>query len=191
MFFSNCKLIRYSKLTILFISLKIDAVTGKQETYGELLNRSCKTAAAMKQRGIKERDIVMFCSYNHMDVCVPYIATFWLGAIPTAVDPSMTLDELVYLLNLVKPKMIFVVSEAVNLIESALNTIGLQPEIIVFGQTFSKCLESGQVEENFAPYELKDSKETAVILFSSGTTGSPKGICLNHYAFLNILENQV
>lgn len=145
----------------------------------------------MKLRGVKPKDIVTFCSYNQMDLCVPYIATFFLGAIPTAVDPSMSADELNYLLNLVKPKMVFVVPEAITAINNALKANGLQAEIVIFDEAFSKFFAAVHGDEEFQPYEVKNSKETAVILFSSGTTGLPKGICLNHYSFLNILENQV
>lgn len=145
----------------------------------------------MKCKGIAEKDIITFCSYNHMDLCVAYIATFFLGAIPTALDPSMSVDDVAYLLNLVKPKMIFVVPEAVSLVEDALEANSLQAEVISFGAAFSKLLVPNEGEEIFKPYNVKDSRDTAIILFSSGTTGLPKGICVNHYSLLNILENQV
>lgn len=126
-----------------------------------------------------------------MDIAVPYIASLFLGAIPTALDPSLSVDDAAHLLNLVKPKIIFVAAEATGLIRNSLEINHLQAEIIILGDTFCELLEPAEKEEEFKPYEVKDSKETAVILFSSGTTGLPKGICLNHYSFLNILENQV
>lgn len=86
--------------------------------------------------------------------------------------------------------MIFVVPEAVDLISSALEEASLHADLIVFGETeehipFSVFVEEkGEEEENFVPAQVTSNQETAVVFFSSGTTGYPKGICVSHYALV-------
>lgn len=94
------------------------------------------------------------------------------------------------MLNMVKPKLIFVGLESEKLIESAINESGVNTEIVVFGETedhvpFSEFLISSGNEEGFEPVTVEDLKETAIIFFSSGTTGMPKGIMLSHYGLLS------
>lgn len=125
-----------------------------------------------------------------MDSCVPFIATTFIGATVASVDPSQSMTDIAYLLGIVKPKIIFVVQEAVDLIVSALEKAGHHVELIVFGDTerytsFSVFLqEKWDEEEDFRPTKISSPQETAVIFFSSGTTGFPKGICVSHYALV-------
>lgn len=143
-------------------------------------------------RGLKAKDIVTICSHNHLDTVVPLYATFFLGAIPASLDPTLSVPDATFLIKQVSPKIFFVTEESVKLVESALEAADLKAEIVVFGETekyskFSAFVEEKDGESEFKPEENIDDMDTAIIFFSSGTTGLPKGICLSHYGFLNQL----
>lgn len=69
--------------------------------------------------------------------------------------------------------------------------LGLYMEIVIFSSAttytpFEKFLRPflKDAEDNCEPYKVENIFETAIIVFSSGSTGSPKGICMNDYAIL-------
>ncbi|KAL1517919.1 hypothetical protein ABEB36_001619 [Hypothenemus hampei] len=163
------------------------AKSGTSDTYEELLKRSIRTALHLKARNLKRTDVVTLCTYNHENSCVPFIATQFLGLKVASLDPSFTVGEASYLLDMVKPKIVFVVAEAVETIAESLEKAELQAEVVVFGEeidnstftSFASFLEECPDEDIFEP-EVVDATETAVIYFSSGTTGLPKGICVSH-----------
>ncbi|KAL1517920.1 hypothetical protein ABEB36_001619 [Hypothenemus hampei] len=168
------------------------AKSGTSDTYEELLKRSIRTALHLKTRNLKRTDVVTLCTYNHENSCVPFIATQFLGLKVASLDPSFTVGEASYLLDMVKPKIVFVVAEAVEMIVESLEKAGVQAEVVVFGEeidnstftSFASFLEECPNEDVFEP-EVVDDNETAVIFFSSGTTGLPKGICVNHKSLYN------
>lgn len=142
----------------------------------------------MKNRfSVKSTDIICICSNNHLDSCVPFISTCFVGSITASLDPTLSLADTVHLIKQVTPKMIFVIPEAVQLIEDALDSVQLDSAVIVFGPTvkhipFATFLEEKEGEDSFTPFQVDDIKDTAAIFFSSGTTGFPKGICVSHCA---------
>lgn len=145
----------------------------------------------MRSKGITSDDIVTLCTNNHLNSAVPYISTFFLSAKVASLDPTLSLTDTTHLLKQVTTKMIFVVPEALDLIEKAIEEISSDIEIVVFGETtkytkFSDFLEpKEQEEDNFEPVAPKSLQDTAIIFFSSGTSGLPKGICISHFTFLS------
>lgn len=143
----------------------------------------------MKELNLNSDDIVCLCTYDHLNTIVPFIATVFLGAIPACLHPSLPMADTIHLINLVKPKVIFIVPEAIKLIEEAVKATSVKTCIVVFGPSgrhvmFSKCLLASNGENDFTPTAVNNTKSTAVIVFSSGCTGIPKGICISHYALM-------
>ncbi|KAK4873125.1 hypothetical protein RN001_015154 [Aquatica leii] len=172
---------------------KIDAVTGEVDTYNKYFHRCVRTAVAMRKKGIKPDDIITVCSSTHFDTGVPILASFFLGAKPSNIDPRFTVPDAVYLLKQVDPKMIFVSVDGVELVEAVVRHLPQVPEIVVFGETynhtpFADFLVESLEEAEFTPVKVTNLKETAVVYFSSGSTGLPKGICLSHLALLNTVK---
>ncbi|XP_050517147.1 uncharacterized protein LOC126891863 [Diabrotica virgifera virgifera] len=169
---------------------QILASTGERDTFESLLQRCIRCAIALQKKGIKKGDIVTGCSDNHLDACVPIIASFFIGAIPCSLDPTLSNIELEKLISAVRPKIIFTVRDSLKEIKYFAKKLELKSEIVVFGETseftpFSDFVEPQELENDFKPIIIKDHMETAVIYFSSGTSGFPKGICLNHYYYLH------
>ncbi|CAG9855969.1 unnamed protein product [Phyllotreta striolata] len=167
---------------------QIQAATGEKDSFESLLQRSVRTAIALQKRGIKKGDIVTGCSDNHLNACVPILASFFIGAIPCSLDPTLSNIEMENLIASVKPKIVFTIKESLESVVRYTKAAGLESEIVVFGDTeqytpFSEFLQPQPEEDDFAPITVEDSSETCVIYFSSGTSGFPKGICINHYYY--------
>lgn len=60
---------------------KIDAETEEQNTYAEIKEKIIRCALWMQKQGIGPGDVVTLCSNNRMDACIPFFATFLVGAI--------------------------------------------------------------------------------------------------------------
>ncbi|XP_050517590.1 uncharacterized protein LOC126892161 [Diabrotica virgifera virgifera] len=165
------------------------ADTDEEDTYGELLLRCIRTACHLSTRNLTKDDVVVLCSYNQKESLVPFISSIFLNVPVAPMDPRLSLMESVYLLKEVKPKIIFVDHEGLKLMETSVKQAELDTEIIVYGSSdtyteFSSFLEPHENEEKFAPTEVDSLKDTAVIMFTSGTTGLPKGVILNHMGLM-------
>ncbi|CAH1168688.1 unnamed protein product [Phyllotreta striolata] len=181
-YFNSLK--KNSQKTLLYIS-----DTDETLTYSEVLTLSVRTALALKQRGIGRNDIISTCTYNQKYNCLPVIASLYLGAINANFDPILSHLDTVHLLRQMAPKILFVVEEALEFMERCLKESGIETVLVVFGesdkyQRFSEFITPHPDEMAFRPATI-DHEETALILFSSGTTGLPKGICLSHRSLKN------
>jgi 4-coumarate--CoA ligase len=179
--------LKNEKVSCIFI-LQYIVETGKKDTFGSLLKRCIRTSLKMKLDGITQNDIVCLCTYNHLNSCVPFIASMFLGVKVASLDPTLSVADTSYLLKQVKPTIIFLVPQAIKLIEESVEKAEINCKLIIFGesdryQEFEEYLVPNDDEYNFKPTNVS-VQDTAVIFFSSGTTGLPKGICQSHYALL-------
>lgn len=161
----------------------------KTVTFGEQLQQSVRTAIELRRRNVTSNDIVCVCAYNQMESCIPWLAGLFLNCRVCSLDPELPVSDSKILLQQVIPRIIFVASEAVDTIEQILADLEMDTEIVVFDETkkhspFSAFLKPSEEEATFLPVPCKSIKDTAIIVFSSGSTGLPKGICLNHYSLL-------
>ncbi|KAF5281135.1 hypothetical protein FQA39_LY17867 [Lamprigera yunnana] len=168
---------------------QIDGLTGEKDTHGELLQRSIRVALAMRDEGIKYGDFVSVCTFNHLNSCVPHIASFFIGAKIAAIDPNLSVGDALYLLKKLLPKMIFVSLEGVELVEKVIEQLGTDIKIVVFDviekhTPFANFLACHQDETIFKPVDISDMNETVMVVFSSGTSEQPKGVCYSHLTML-------
>ncbi|KAF5295892.1 hypothetical protein FQR65_LT10380 [Abscondita terminalis] len=172
---------------------QIDGITKEEDTFGSLLQRSVRTALAMIDRGIKPGDHISMCTNNHLNSAVPFIASYFTGSVMGAIEPAMSVRDAIYLLQQTLPKIIFAVPSAVPMVEEVAENIGGDPMIVVFGETsrhtpFSQFILPHENEDKFKPYEPDSLDTTSLIVFSSGTSGMPKGICLSQSNMLSFSE---
>lgn len=187
---------------------KINTRNDEFYTYNDLLERCISTAKALQNKGFQRQDFVVLCSNKeNLNANVPGIAAQFLGGISYSVGIDITVEEYVELLEQVPPKFIFCigsfgityiwfffylfdfVEEVIPKLSKVLEKLGWPQSLLVqFGTEFDEEFLSYEPDKNFKPVHVKNLKDTCIIHFSSGTTDTPKAICLNHYYFLAMKE---
>ncbi|KAF2886957.1 hypothetical protein ILUMI_19216, partial [Ignelater luminosus] len=175
---------------------QIDAITGDKDTFGAFRQRCIRTAITLRSRGLTSNDIIAVFAANHLNCFVPTISSLFIGIKPVPLDPNLSLNDTIYLLKQINPKIVFVAPEAVELMENAVKELTGNVEIVVFGETdqytpFSEFLRPKEEENSFEPVSPEDLKETALMFFSSGTSGFPKCVCVSHFAFMKQIYNTI
>ncbi|KAI4471441.1 long-chain-fatty-acid--coa ligase [Holotrichia oblita] len=175
-------------------TFQIDAATGDEETYGFVNKKCVRLALEMKNRGIQKNDVILVCSSNNMDSIVPILGTLYIQGISVTLDPTISLRDTTHLLKLIQPKIAFVEESSIELIESALSNSPFETKIIVMGNnkeysTYAEFLKPNAEENSFTPKKVDDIKSTAIMFFSSGTTGLPKAIEISHYGIIYMVDS--
>ncbi|GJQ77869.1 hypothetical protein Trydic_g16122 [Trypoxylus dichotomus] len=175
-------------------TFQINAATEEEETY-EFVNKKCiRFALELKNRGVQKNDVILVCSSNNMDSIVPILGSIYINAISVTLDPSISLRDTSHLLKLVRPKIILVEESSIELIQSALKEPNFETQIIVMGNSSKYARYSGFItpkdgENNFIPDDADNIKDTAIMFFSSGTTGLPKAIEIPHSSVIYMIES--
>ena len=168
----------------------VDLASDRRFSYGQMNDRVGALAAYMKAEGIQPGDRVGFLAFNSTDILDIIFATWRIGAISLALNFRLTSNELAYIVNDAGARMIF--------FDTALNKTveGLKPLVPVSryvaldglgGDTeFEKIIRTTVPLYERVPQVLSDQ---CMLMYSSGTTGNPKGVIFTHgmvlYALLN------
>jgi long-chain acyl-CoA synthetase len=145
-------------------------------TYRALDEASARVAGLLHERGFKPGDRVGVMMPNVAEVPVVYYGVLRAGGIVVPMNPLLKVREVAYYLGDSGAGLIFAWHTFADEARGGAEQAKAEP-IVVDSVSFPDLLAS------VAPdYEVagKDDEDTAVILYTSGTTGHPKGAELTH-----------
>ncbi|KIJ14795.1 hypothetical protein PAXINDRAFT_176643 [Paxillus involutus ATCC 200175] len=182
----------------------IEDHTGKTLEYEEIRARVFGLANGLKNEfNIKEDDVVLIFSPNHVDYLVAVWAAHRLGAIMSGANPSFTPEELTYQIQATKASIVITHPDSLSVTLSAVQTAKLPAErVILFsvdGASYGKqitvqaLIDRGLASgDTFQERKLRSGEgkiKVAFLSFSSGTTGMPKAVAIPHYApIANVIQ---
>lgn len=176
----------------------------ERTSFEELASRADRVATAWLQLGVGHGDRVAIASRNSVDWLVAYLATVRIGAVLVTLSVMYREREFAYMLQQSKARLLICEAD-VDGFDFQTFLTDLRPqtpatEQLVFlgedrpyaglswSEISSTTVDSGQVEAAFARVR---STDPAVILYTSGTTGKPKGATLTHRSLLAAAIGQV
>lgn len=156
-------------------------------TYRRLGNAVEKTAVWLDQLGVRRGDRVAFRLPKSLGSIYIHLATCRLGAISMPLNPAYSAAELIYFLNDSGAKLLLVDdSEPLDLGPVVREAVSLQRTISIDADTFDPFIET--VEGS--PPQVETSPDlTALMLYTSGTTGRPKAAELSHANLTAIISS--
>lgn len=149
-------------------------------TYAVLSQESDVVANALATLGVEPGDRIAICLQNRVEFLVLYLGMMKRGAIPVPVNTQFTDTQVRYVIDRCDAS-VFVTDEAFETVASGIETaITVDGNV---GHDYRTLLEEANNECVIHP---RRDDETAAIVFTSGTTGRPKGV---HHTHGNIHAN--
>ncbi len=152
---------------------KIAIVAGKDiVSYRDLRSKIFSAASLLSKFGIEQGDRVVLSASHSPSFVYGYFATHLLGAIAVPVDPLIPVSRMHYIIGSVEPKVIFTLKNC-----------------IIDGHVAREIGELDTFEEARNVYPHPRPEDVSDILFTTGTSGNPKGVVLTHHNITHAANN--
>ena len=151
---------------------------------------------AINDRSPEGRDKIAIVSKNRPEWLMVDLAVQQIGAVLTPIYPTITVNDLEFILNESAVKIVFINDEALyTKVQSIKNNLPHLKEIYSFEKIagvkhWTELLnnEAGLLRQVRAIADTITTDELATIIYTSGTTGKPKGVMLSHH---NVVSNVI
>jgi len=146
-------------------------------TYSQVLAKVETLSKWMLANGIKKGDKVAVMGKNSPEWAVVYHAALYSSAVIIPIDNGLHEPEVVNIVNTAEPKIVICDDDKIPFFKNNF------PSLLI--KSLNNTVEADYVynlkaDVETAPNEPANEKDTAAILFTSGTTGKPKGVMLSH-----------
>ncbi len=162
-------------------------------TWQELYDRAARVFKYLSETGIKAGDKVCISSQSCPEWTMADLGILCLGATTVPIYHSSTLEDIAFILDNSEAKLVFVDDAAqAKKIREAFAGLGRELPIVSFDKDFD-TISSGPVSPDLER-AIVDSvtrirpEDEASIVYTSGTTGRPKGAVLTHSNFMSCLR---
>ena len=162
--------------------------TVRRTSYGELGGRIDRLAHALRKLGVQQGDRVGTFAWNNQRHFELYFAIPCVGAVLHTLNIRLFADQLTYIVNHARDKVIFVDASLVEMLEKLAPQFEHVECYVVMGEGETGSLpnalryEELLAEAGGAPFDYPevDERQAAALCYTSGTTGNPKGVLYSH-----------
>ena len=170
---------------------KTALIMGDQQlTFKQLNDKANRLAHGLISMGVGPGDRVALMAENCLEFVIVNYAAAKCGAILVPVNFRFKKKELVYLVNDSEPSILLYGPEFPALLEEAradfempVQLVAISGESLESGLTMDRLMNDGSTTETDV---FVDPCSPAVIMYTSGTTGVPKGVLFSHNAYFNL-----
>jgi acyl-CoA synthetase (AMP-forming)/AMP-acid ligase II len=164
---------------------KTALIEGEQSlTYAEMLARAEAFSAGLAGMGVAKGDRVALLFPNCIEFCLAYFAVLRLGAVVVPLNNRLAAKEFAYIVNDSGPKVLVVGHQLWEAYEGFRGMLDSPPAVVYAGEReapgaadFAELSRPGPAAP--APPEIGPD-QAACIMYTSGTTGLPKGAVMSH-----------
>ena len=150
---------------------KTDSLTAMQ-----LHDNAIELAHILRESGVKPGDLVGICMKRRSQLVTAVLAVWHAGAAYVPLDPSFPTQRISYMIENAKVTFCIVDSDLAGLLPGAIPAL---------------CIDSIQLKAHH-PAKLPGGhgpNDLAYVLYTSGSTGQPKGVMVHHHAVVNFLQS--
>lgn len=167
---------------------------GKKYSYGELDDRIKRLANRLRAKGIGKGDRVGLLEHPCPQYIELYIAIPKIGAVLTPLNCRLAGRELEYIINDAEIKMLILGKEFIDVIHSIQSDLKTVVTYFCIGDAPSGMGTYEELITGFSPEVQEidiDDDDIAVQMYTSGTTGKPKGAMLTHKNLISMYISRI
>lgn len=161
----------------------IKADTGERCSYQQLEDACCRVAHGLSGLGFQPGDMAGIHCDSSLDAMLAFYGTVFAGGSMVFAKPSLTARDVNFQFKDTKPTVVFCDEENASKAVEACESLPCVKTLVIFGQregmvSFSTLRQGPRAASASLP--KRDPSSVVAVLYSSGTTGLPKGTLLTH-----------